>query len=335
MYKAMRDAGYKDWTIKIHDKWHAAKKDMWDEKKLDVSGFQVPGQLVKGRWARNVPFKSLAVEVKRMPEGDDALDLTRMVQYCVQNPDEQWMYPKDYEELLDLIGGPIQTTDRHADRAAFERWEGVTPPPPRPRSAKALDETIERVTEERKRKRANCVGQEDSFGSRPALAAQTRTRGRRRKSAIADEAAVAETKEMESESEGNEKYVRQPPLHVEPPPDTTEPPDAAIESIFLADGSAGESDMFSAYAFGSFRTSPPYRMLHRITQPAPWDTSCWAENLRWNFEQRACFLHTFRTVGWNESPEHMELIAEIRREQVWASDELLDHLGASESECIM
>ena len=43
-----------------------------------------------------------------MPEGDNALDLTRVVRYCIQNAEDRWEYPRDYEDLLNLLGGPTE-----------------------------------------------------------------------------------------------------------------------------------------------------------------------------------------------------------------------------------
>jgi hypothetical protein len=98
------------------------------------------------------------------------------------------------------------------------------------------------------------------------------------------------------------------------------------QQLFAVEHDAGEMEVVSAYAFGGPRHQPPYRLLHDIEQPDQADVSGWAENLRWAFEQRACFYHTEQTEGWNESPGHMERIAQIRQKQVWASDELLEQL---------
>jgi hypothetical protein len=68
-------------------------------------------------------------------------------------------------------------------------------------------------------------------------------------------------------------------------------------------------------------------MLHDIGQPDEADMSGWAENLRWGFEQRACFWHTVQTEGWKESPAHMELMAQIRQKQIWVSEELLERIS--------
>lgn len=128
MYKTMQKAGYSMWTIKKHDLWHASRKASWDSNALDVGGLRIVPDVP----AQSVSFRSLAADVRTMPEGDDALDLTRMVQYCVQNSEDGWVYPKNYEELLDLLGGPAEVREENTDGAVFRRWENVKPPPPLP-----------------------------------------------------------------------------------------------------------------------------------------------------------------------------------------------------------
>lgn len=113
-----------------------------------------------------------------------------------------------------------------------------------------------------------------------------------------------------------------------PPPSIAAPLDTSvILEIFQSDGVFGETDPYSAYAFERPRRSPPYRCLHQIAQPRPWDISGWAENLRWAFEQRVLFGREHAAVlGWNESPAHMAYIEQQRTQGVWASDELLEVL---------
>lgn len=125
MYKTMHKGGYPDWTIKRHGLWHNGRKDSWDGNRLDVGDLRTsPGS------AGTVSFRKLAENVRTMPEGDDALDLTRMVRYCKQNDGERWRYPTDYEELLDLLGGPAEVGSKHTDGAVFDRWEHRKAPPP-------------------------------------------------------------------------------------------------------------------------------------------------------------------------------------------------------------
>lgn len=106
---------------------------------------------------------------------------------------------------------------------------------------------------------------------------------------------------------------------------------SAVERTFQAEGSAGESDPYSAYAFGGPRRKPPYRLLEQIELPLPWDVSGWGENLRWAFEQRVLFAREFPEVlNWTESPQHMTRIERERTQRVWASDELLELLWGSD-----
>lgn len=117
--------------------------------------------------------------------------------------------------------------------------------------------------------------------------------------------------------------------YVSPPSAVTNPPTIpAIVQLLQAEGFAGESDPYSAYAFGGSRRTPPYRRLHQIAQPHPWDSSSWAENLRWAFEQRILFIQDHAEVErWSESPDHMARIERERTQRVWASEELLDLLA--------
>ena len=130
MYKIMDKAGYTDWTITKHDLWHNSQRSLWDANKLDVGKLRTASV---GGAAGTVSFRSLAKNVRTMPEGDDALDLTRMVWYCVRNAEDGWRYPKDYEELLDLLGGPAKVREPNTDGAVFRRWEDRKAPPPTPR----------------------------------------------------------------------------------------------------------------------------------------------------------------------------------------------------------
>lgn len=130
MYRTMEKAGYKDWTVTKHGLWHNERGISWDPQRLDVGDLRMPSVSVAVGY---VSFRSLAKNMRRMPEGDDALDLTRMVRYCVQNSEEGWRYPNDYEELLDLLGGPAKAREPNADGAVFRRWENRKAPPPTPR----------------------------------------------------------------------------------------------------------------------------------------------------------------------------------------------------------
>ncbi|KAF1850671.1 uncharacterized protein K460DRAFT_267174, partial [Cucurbitaria berberidis CBS 394.84] len=344
MYKSMKKAGYNGWTIKTHDRFHSGRKATWEESRLDVN-FRIPRQRKReSTQVPDIPFKALAVDVRIMPQGDDALDLTRMVQYCIQEPSNPWMYPRDYDALLGVLGGPAAVQKEHSDRAAFGRWAGVMPPPPRYRAPDYLLTSQEEPEPEKKRKRMDSLrgnipvmsvlSREEvpalkvrSRQTTPAIPVQPKRRGwpksRPRKSNI-EEGATPQPGDMEETTD--QPYIRDAAEYIASPSDGAEPVDEQVNLAFLKEGSRGQSDPFSPYAFGGPRCSPPFRLLHHIAQPDPQDSSGWAENLRWAYEQCACFWYSFRTDTWNESPEHMEFIAKTRKEQLWASEELLELL---------
>jgi hypothetical protein len=115
---------------------------------------------------------------------------------------------------------------------------------------------------------------------------------------------------------------------VAPPTGIGQAPDAAVlAQVLRVEDRDGESNAYSAYAFRGPRRASPYRHLHQVGQPHPWDISGWAENLRWALEQRILFAQIHpEAMGWTESPEHMACIERERTQQIWASDELLEQL---------
>ncbi|KAJ4335679.1 hypothetical protein N0V87_005937 [Didymella glomerata] len=152
MYRTMHKAGFTDWTITKHDLWHDSQRSAWDANRLDVGKLRTVS--VSGA-AGNVSFRSLARNVRMMPEGDDALDLTGMVRYCVQNAEDGWMYPKDYEELLDLLGGPAKkgaAAHTQASAAACKCRNGQSP-------------LLQRVTAREERATAKIAVEEEDMGS--------------------------------------------------------------------------------------------------------------------------------------------------------------------------
>ncbi|KAK7180446.1 hypothetical protein DPSP01_014124 [Paraphaeosphaeria sporulosa] len=73
-----------------------------------------------------VPFSRLARNVKHLPAGNDALDLTRCVDWVLRNPTlgAQYMFPTDYATVLAVVGGANTATNNHLDPAAIARWLG-------------------------------------------------------------------------------------------------------------------------------------------------------------------------------------------------------------------
>ncbi|KAH9871116.1 hypothetical protein J1614_006690 [Plenodomus biglobosus] len=346
MYKAMNDAGFEGWTVGIHGNWHDLKRGTWDEKNLDVAGCRRPGEIRKKQPAApDVPFRSLAMDVRQMPRGHDALDLTRMVQYCTCKPKEIWMYPRDYSALLEHLGGPTAVTPQHHDRQVFRRWIDVEPPAANPvfaarggqttkkkRSILAQDQASAPETHSPPAVPASAsLSMQTARASNQQSSNSVKRRGKLRKQTETRQDVDGDT-DMDREMMDYGAYSRPAAKYVAPPEKEVEPPSFAIELALRVEGMADERDRFSPYAFGGPRSTSPYRSLHRISQPDRGDISGWAENLRWASEQRRCFWQSAQAGTWNESPEHMELITKIRRERTWASDELVEHVAQEQYE---
>jgi hypothetical protein len=337
--KVMNQAGFLGWTTKIHEHWHAPRKSSWDETHLGVAGFTTPGDSNEGD-EPSIQFKNLANSIRRWPQGEEGLDLTRIVEYCVYHPAEAWTYPQDYNKLLGLMGGPRAVSKGNLDRVLFTAWEETKPPPPRPWStaehetSKALLETRKANKKGHKMRRTTPMSNAQSRDVTPAPGVHHKERGRpmKREEEVEDMNIEVEQKYEDVEEPYIEHYTRAAAKYVAPPQEATMPDQHTLGLVFAAEIDVSETNPFSAYAFGGPRQQPPYRMLHDIDQPHEGDVSGWAENLRWAFEQRACFWNTMPTTGWSESPEHMEFIADTRREQVWASDELSEQLRQDEED---
>ncbi|CAE7027108.1 hypothetical protein PTNB73_01646 [Pyrenophora teres f. teres] len=359
MYDAMKRAGNKGWGVKSHATLHEQSSETWDEASLDVGGYKTPGQLCKKqRIVENVPFRDLALDVKQLPHGDDALDLTRMVQYCVQHPLEPWLYPDDWDALLGLLGGPGEIRPEHTDREAFKRRTQIKSSQGHNLQSSTLVEAHEMNEGLKKRKADGSASTAEQKRRLQAVTPSTtalttsgtpmpRTQKKRKrrgpnKAAEIKEDAKKEDSDGEKEERQEQEYVRSDE-YVSPPVDAILPlPAAFAEAIhpesealnitFLREGQVGEDDPYSAYAFGGPRYTPPFRRLYLIQQPDPADNSGWAENLRWAFVQNTLYRHPYRPDAWNESPEHMEQIVKIRRELCWMSDEYQEQLDEDASD---
>ncbi|KAF3041856.1 hypothetical protein E8E12_000529 [Didymella heteroderae] len=335
MYKTMNKAGYTDWTITKHDLWHNSRNRFWNADGLDVGELRTASVAVA---AGTVSFRSLAKNVRMMPEGDDALDLTRMVRYCVQNAEDGWRYPTDYEELLELLGGPAEVQEPNTDGAVFRRWENRKAPPPTPRLTpppagveliKSLKQARRRLGDPNAKSSADARLRTVSPGPDTLL---QRVAAREQERTTAETAFDEEAMRSFATHGGSGMPYRRGLAEYEPPPPSpgvTHPLLlSTIAQVLEAEGFAGEKDPYSAYAFGGPRCTPPYRQLKQIELPHPWDISGWAENLRWAFEQRVLFVKEFPdALDWSESPDHMAHIERKRMQHDWASDELLEQLA--------
>ncbi|KAF3052356.1 hypothetical protein E8E11_010680 [Didymella keratinophila] len=338
MYRIMDKAGYTDWTITKHDLWHNSQRSLWDANKVDVGKLRTASV---GDGAGTVSFRSLAMNVRTMPEGDDALDLTRMVQYCVQNAEDGWGYPKDYEELLDLLGGPVEVRELNTDGAVFRRWEDRKAPPPTPRPTPpppsvGLVNSLTQAGRQAGGLRRKSTAEKRSRTVSPGQGSLLQRVAAKEKERATAEVVVEEEAMglVASHSGAGTLYQRGLAEYAPPPPSSPTTRSillSTIAQLLGAEGYAGENDPYSAYAFGGPRRTPPYRHLDQIELPHPWDISGWAESLRWAFEQRVLFAkENPEALKWTESPEHMAYIERMRTQCEWASDELLEQLVEDE-----
>jgi hypothetical protein len=124
---------YITWTTGTHHNF--PKPRSFDPASVSVTGFRTPADGKIKATAPPIPIKNMAIGVKNFPTGYDALDLTRAVRYCQAHPDENWLYPDDYERLVNqlpqdphLAGypvGPAPVQVGHQDRATIGRYTTV------------------------------------------------------------------------------------------------------------------------------------------------------------------------------------------------------------------
>jgi hypothetical protein len=120
---------YNEWSVSAHP----AKPAGFDPASISVAGYRTPVNYNKREAAAaaggpepTIPFRDLKNGVKNMPSGLDALDLTRCVEHCVANPDEDWNYPQDFQDLVDYLGGPSTVLTGHQDASIVTRYTSAS-----------------------------------------------------------------------------------------------------------------------------------------------------------------------------------------------------------------
>ncbi|KAF3044960.1 hypothetical protein E8E11_005181 [Didymella keratinophila] len=93
----------------------------WDPKLIAMGGF-VPDDARLPQYHRlpSVPLHDLMIGVKKLPEGTNAGDLTRCVQFALTRP-EDFVFPDDLPRILDHVGRTKVTT-AHTDRAIVRAY---------------------------------------------------------------------------------------------------------------------------------------------------------------------------------------------------------------------
>ncbi|KAI4941649.1 hypothetical protein J4E91_010522 [Alternaria rosae] len=125
-HRAKTDPTYEKWTMAKHTT--LPRPAGFDPASVSVAGFSTPYNFNSRERAvavtqppPSIPFRDMVNGVKIMPSGYDALDLTRCVQYCVENNDSSWLYPQDFENLVAQLGGAATVHRYHPDDAALRR----------------------------------------------------------------------------------------------------------------------------------------------------------------------------------------------------------------------
>lgn len=117
---------WKTWVV--GDQKDVQKPRDYDPDSVSVTNFRRPinYQTFSKEAADPVPFQDLARGVSVWPDGNDALDLTRCVAWCVDHPEEKYYYPTDYSKVLKRVGGPIAPGKDHTDAAVLSRLRAGT-----------------------------------------------------------------------------------------------------------------------------------------------------------------------------------------------------------------
>lgn len=123
----MREWGHAGWTVSKHKSGNfkdfkpAANDLTLSNMQLQCQDFPEKKGQVQGL-IDSVLFEALAIDVTRLPDGDDALDLTRCVLFALHNPNSGLKYPRDFGWLAYHIGGPLPVTRANQDQLVFVRW---------------------------------------------------------------------------------------------------------------------------------------------------------------------------------------------------------------------
>ena len=127
MQNAMRNFNLGQWTVGTHTNF--MDMGIWDSDDLSVASFRCPrvthpksGHAVAfNAPAGPVEFRDLALHVKKHPSGPDALDLTRCVAWARSHPQQSWLFPDDYDRLVNLLGGARNIIPANTDSETFTR----------------------------------------------------------------------------------------------------------------------------------------------------------------------------------------------------------------------
>lgn len=115
---------YRKTMRKINSGWTKTKYVAplgWNPSLIAVDGFVPDDVSLEGyRRPPSIPFKDLAIGVKKLPEGTCAGDLTRALNFALES-ELVYHFPDDLAAILDYIGR-TETTSEHTDRPVVNRY---------------------------------------------------------------------------------------------------------------------------------------------------------------------------------------------------------------------
>ncbi|KAF2122159.1 hypothetical protein BDV96DRAFT_594081 [Lophiotrema nucula] len=113
---------YKGWVRRQHHMKYKLKD--WDAKYADDVDLSNYSNTATKAPARSISFAALAQGVNKLPEGDDAGDLTKALRFILDNPAtcSQYKFPDDIHTVLGRAGGGATFTAGMRDRAIVARY---------------------------------------------------------------------------------------------------------------------------------------------------------------------------------------------------------------------
>jgi hypothetical protein len=120
---------------KVDPEWKQGKHHApqgWNEQDIDIAGFVPEAAREAGYIAPTaISFKDLSIGLKKLPQGNDAGDLTRALDYAMHNhkvdengQEVELMFPDDVQAILNQIGR-TRVTREHTDRSILARHTKV------------------------------------------------------------------------------------------------------------------------------------------------------------------------------------------------------------------
>jgi hypothetical protein len=185
-HNVMRKAGWraeyvrsKHWEFVEENPVIHVRKATFDHADISMSwcrneAMRDPARYGNTKRVQSCLIRDLAQNVHTFPTGADALDLTRVVQYAVTNPQNNWVFPENYGNIPALLGGPKKVRAKHHDAAVLARYEKHARPQVYPQDS---DEEDQNRVNPRTQEAAQHASEAHEAGSAPQEGAYTKPSG--------------------------------------------------------------------------------------------------------------------------------------------------------------